>query len=253
MTSLFDRYLQESDAFSAKNKTPELTRATRCLKLTLIGANVLFLIFACVLMGVGSVAYNHSVGPLAGTEIPVGIIVLGVFIMFLSFIGCFGAWKESRLFLGCYFFFLLMLTILLFAVGLGVYSKREEAAYYMRDGWVSAPNDVRVSFQNALSCCGLEYDSLAKNLTYMGFPCPQPPNVKIDPTTNLPTACLGELTNLFSSSMQTVGGTGVAFAVIMFLGMIFVCVLMRGIRQKSIREQEAVEDTTGPQSLDASV
>jgi len=250
MTSLFDRYLQESDAFSAKNKTPELTRATRCLKLTLIAANVLFLIFACVLMGVGSVAYNHSVGPLAGTEIPVGIVVLGVFIMFLSFIGCFGAWKESRIFLGCYFFFLMVLTILLFAVGLGVYSKREEAAYYMSEGWKTSPNDVRVSFQNALGCCGLEF--VNNNFTYPGIPCPT--NPRLNASTNQAIPCLFELTDLFASSMQTVGGTGVAFAVIMFLGMIFVCVLMRGIRQKSLREQEAtVDDTTGPQSLDASV
>jgi len=252
MTSLFDRYLQESDAFSAKNKTPELTRATRCLKLTLIGANVLFLIFACVLMGVGSVAFNHSVGPLAGTEIPVGIIVLGVFIMFLSFIGCFGAWKESRLFLGCYFFFLLLLTILLFAVGLGVYSKREEAAYYMSQGWMAAPNDVRVSFQNALGCCGLEF--YITNYTYMGYPCPPLSMSVLNISTNLAVPCLSQLTDLFTSSMTTLGGTGVAFAVIMFLGMIFVCVLMKGIRQKSLREQESnVDDTTGPQSLDASV
>jgi len=248
MTSLFDRYLQESDAFSAKNRTPELTRATRCLKLTLIGANILFLIFACVLMGVGSVAYNHSVGPLAGTEIPMGIVVLGVFIMFLSFIGCFGAWKESRLFLGCYFFFLLLLTILLFAVGLAVYSKKEEAAYYMSDGWMVSPNDVRVSFENTLSCCGL----YTFNDTWAGQPCPT--NLKLNVTTNQPVACLGELTSLFASSMQTVGGTGVAFAVLMFLGMVFVCVLMRGIRQKGIREQENnAIDETGPQSLDASV
>jgi hypothetical protein len=250
MTSLFDRYLQESDAFAAKNKTPELTRATRCLKLTLIGANVLFLIFACVLMGVGSVAYTHSVGPLAGTEIPMGIVTLGVFIMFLSFIGCFGAWRESRLFLGCYFFFLMLLTILLFAVGLGVYSKREEAGYYMIIGWTESPNDVRVSFQNQLMCCGL----ITFNDTLAGHPCPE--KLKMNDTTHEPVACLAELTDLFRASMQNVGGTGVAFAVLMFLGMIFVCVLMRGIRQKSLKEQDnigAVEDSTNPQSLDASV
>jgi len=250
MTSLFDRYLQESDAFAAKNRTPELTRATRCLKLTLIGANVLFLIFACVLMGVGSVAYNHSVGPLSGTEIPVGIVVLGVFIMFLAFIGCFGAWRESRLFLGCYFFFLMLLTILLFAVGLGVYSKREEAGYYMMIGWMNSPNDVRVSFQNQLMCCGLDIF----NDSWSGRPCPD--KLKFNDSSQTGAACLPELTSLFRDSMQNVGGTGVAFAVLMFLGMIFVCVLMRGIRQKSLKDQDnigAVEDSTNPQSLDASV
>jgi len=241
MTSLFDRYLQESDAFSAKNKTPELTRATRCLKLTLIAANLLFLIFSCVLMGVGSYALNHSVGPLAGTEIPAGIIVLGVFIMFLSFSGCFGAWKESRFFLGCYFFFLFLLTVLLFAVGLAVYSKREEAGYYMREGFINSPNDVRVSFQNQFQCCGIEMF----NDSFAGQPCPL--IIKLNGSAPIP--CLGELTSVFASSMQTVGGTGVAFAVLMFLGMVFVCVLIRGIRQKSLREKE-FDETTNPSAID---
>jgi len=247
MTSLFDRYLQESDAFSAKHRTPELTRATRCLKLTLIAANILFLIFACVLMGVGSYALNHSVGPLAGTEIPMGIVVLGIFIMFLSWMGCFGAWRESRFFLGLYFLFLLLLTILLFAVGLAVYSYKEQAGAYMQQGWISAPNSVRVTFQNQLQCCGL----IQFNDTNAGRPCPT--LLQLNQTTLVPLPCLPILTTLFANSMQTVGGTGVAFAVIMFLGMVFVCVLMRGIRQKGLREQEMAEDTTNPQSLDASV
>jgi len=249
MTSLFDRYLQEADAFATKNKTPELTRATRCLKVTLIGANVLFLIFSCVLMGVGSVAMKQSVGPISGTEIPMGVIVLGIFIMFLSFVGCFGAWRESRWFLGIYFLCLMLLTILLFAVGLAVYSKREEAGAYMREGWTLAPNDVRVSFQNQLHCCGL----ITPNDTLAGTPCP---NVILPNGTDFAT-CLPLMADLFRDSMQQLGGVAVAFAVLMFLGMIFVCVLMRGIRQKSAKEAEnQVDDTAMPgpgPAFDASV
>jgi hypothetical protein len=250
MTSLFDRYLQESDAFAAKNKTPELTRATRCLKVTLIGANILFLIFSIVLMAVGTVASNQSVGPLSGTEIPTGIVVLGVFILILSLIGCLGAWKESRIFLGCYFFFLLLLTILLFAVGLAVYSKREQAGAYMLDGWTLAPNNVRVTFQKQLKCCGL----LTFNDSLAGIPCPD--EVLVNATDGSQVACLPLMTNLFRDSMQQLGGVAVAFAVLMFLGMVFVCVLMRGIRQKSAKDAEnPVDDTTtGPSGFnDASV
>jgi len=218
-------------------------------EVTLIGANILFLIFACVLMGVGSVALNGSVGGLSGTEIPAGVIVLGVFIMFLSFIGCFGAWKESRLFLGCYFFFLMVLTILLFAVGLAVYSKREEAGAYMYDGWVLAPQDVRISFQNQLGCCGL----VTFNDTLAGLPCPIA--LQLNSSTGNYAACLPLMTSLFRDSMQQLGGVAVAFAVLMFLGMIFVCVLMRGIRQKSAKEAEnTVDDTAHPgPAFDASV
>jgi len=165
MTSLFDRYLQESDAFA--KKTPELTRLQRCLKIVLITINVVFLTLACALIGVGSYAYNHNVGPLTGATIPLGIIVLGVFIMFLSFLGCVGACRESRLFLGCYFFFLLLFTILLLAVGIGVYSQEQQAGWYISQGWANANAGVRGSFQNAFSCCGLtSYTDQAS------MPCP---------------------------------------------------------------------------------
>jgi len=266
MTSLFDRYLQESDAFA--KKTPELTKAQRCLKFFLVTINVIFLIFACALMGIGSVAYNHNVGPLTGATIPVGIIVLGVFIMFLSFLGCIGAYRESRGFLGCYFFFLLLFTVILLAVGIGVYSQQQQAGWYITQGWTSANNDIRVSFQNAFYCCGL---NSFNNLN--GIPCPSctasPLNATCTPCgtlvfanttngtgvctlstsssgnctlcplapvcnscTNQPS-CYQPLVNAFNNSFQTMGAVGVALAVIMLVGMIFVCVLIRGIRAKS--------------------
>jgi len=247
MTSLFDRYLQESDAFSAKNKTPELSRAQRCFKTTLVAFNVLFLIFACVLMGVGSVAYNHNVGPLVGSTIPVGIIVLGVFIMFLSFIGCIGAYRESRMFLGCYFLFLLLFTVLLLAVGIGVYAKREEAGAYIEQGWRGASNDVRVSFQNGFQCCGL----FTYNDTLAGSPCP---------TGNITQGCDNILISTFNNSYNTMGAVGVAFAILMLIGMCFVCVLMRTIRARAERGDSenlhSGEDSSNPAvaaSVDTSV
>lgn len=38
-------------------------------------------------------------GGLAGETLPTGIIVLGVFIILVGFVGCFAAYRESRLFL----------------------------------------------------------------------------------------------------------------------------------------------------------
>jgi len=270
MTSLFDRYLQESDAFA--KKTPELTKLQRCLKSFLITINVIFLIFACALIGIGSVAYNHNVGPLTGATIPQGIIALGVFIMLLSLFGIFGAYRESRLFLGCYFFFLLIFTVLLLAVGIGVYSQQQQAGWYITQGWQSANDGVRMSFQNAFYCCGLT--SWTDNpgstcptcttgtnttctpcpiyypgtngsapfcvpCTTIGVPCPNQnctlcPNITAicNPCANQ-TGCYQTLVNTFNNSYQTMGAVSIALAVLMFFGMVFVCILIRGIRAKS--------------------
>jgi len=255
MTSLFDRYLQESDAFSAKNKTPELSRAQRLLKMFLVGVNVVFLIFACVLMGVGSVAYTRNVGPIAGQTIPQGIIAMGVFIMFLSFTGCFGAWRENRLALGCYFFFLLLFTILLLAIGIGVIAKKDEAGYYMGQGWESASNDVRASLQNSFSCCGL----YTFNDTWTAFPPYQCPsltsgngNPPCSPNPNQ-CPCYNLLVSAFNKSYNDLGATGVSFAVFMFVGMVAVCYLTRAIRLKAeasgdTEKIDSGEDSSAPTS-----
>jgi hypothetical protein len=53
-----------------------------------------------VLCGVGAYALQSKAGLLAGETLPQGIIVLGVFIILISFLGCLAAFKESRCFLG---------------------------------------------------------------------------------------------------------------------------------------------------------
>jgi len=233
MTSLFDRYLQESDAFSAKTKTPELSRSHRMLKMFLMSVNFVFLIFACALIGVGSVAFYKNVGVLAGQTIPQGIIALGVFIMILSFFGCIGAWKENRLLLGCYFLFLFIFTILLLAVGIGVMSKKDEAGWYMSEGWKRASLDVRASFQNGLGCCGLEIWNVTSAYPFADCPITIPAPAVNQSWGTVQGPCLDQLVSAFNKSYSDLGGLGIAFAVIMFLGMVAVCYLTRAIRAKA--------------------
>jgi hypothetical protein len=68
--------------------------------MTLVVANIVFLIFGSVLCAVGGYASTSKAGALAGETLPHGIIALGVFIILLSLLGCLAAFKESRLFLG---------------------------------------------------------------------------------------------------------------------------------------------------------
>jgi len=256
--SLFDRYLQESDAFSSKNKTPELSRATKCLKLTLIGSNILFLIFACVLMGVGSVAYNSGVGPLTGASIPIGIIVLGVFIMFLSFLGLWGAWRESKNLLGCYWFWLFLLTLLLLAVGIGVYSQKQQAGYYIEQGWLTTTPDVQQTFQNTFSCCGLYLFNdtyTPRSFRGQGYSCP---TGSYTSTTSGNTTfisngqpCLPVMSQAFQNNFSKLGATGVSFAVLMLLYLVIACVLLQSIRKRSATEEalHTGEDSSAPPAV----
>ena len=46
--------------------------------------------------------------------------------------------------------------------------------------------------------------------------------------------CTPILINSFQSNFNTAGGCGIAFAVIMFVGLAFTCYLMRGIKDKGM-------------------
>jgi hypothetical protein len=225
MTSLFDRYLEQNDAFAGRGK-PELGKAHYCLKIVLVAINVVFLIFGCVLMGVGSYAYNnHSLGTITGATLPLGIVTLGVFIMFLSFLGWCSAWRESRIFLGIYFFFLVLMTFLLLCVGSAVYAKKNEARSYIDSGWQGAPDDVRASLQGTFGCCGLNYwnDSFAVQ------PCPAGPDIVAN------ISCGDTIADQFYKQFNTVGTCGIVFAVLMTVCVTFVCCLIRGIRLKNAK------------------
>ncbi len=187
-------------------------------------------------MAVGSYALNNQVGALAGQTIPTGLIVLGVFIMLLALVGGVAAWRESRVFLGCYFIFLLIFTIILFAVGIAVYVKKNDSASLIIEAWNDSPPDVRQSLSAYVGCCGLNKfnDSLPNY-----YQCVPPFNVR----SNTP-ACLPMMVDIFNHSFTTAGACGIAFSVIMLAGLVFVCYLMTGIRRKQ-NENDIAKLRTG--------
>jgi hypothetical protein len=62
-----------------------------------------------------------------------------------------------------YFAFLLLFVIILMAVGIAVYVKKDSAGDYMTAGWCAATPAVIADLQVYFTCCGLKYfnDSLA--------------------------------------------------------------------------------------------
>jgi len=241
MSAIFDRSaFYDGDLYSTKNSTPALSQSQGCFKWTLLAANLLFLIFAVILMAVGAYALNNPVGALSGQTIPNGIIAMGVFIMLVALLGGLAAWLESRGFLGLYFVVLAVLTIILFAVGIAVYVEQNNAATYIDSGWRGANRDFKISLQIAFNCCGLknynDSDALGSQ------PCPGFPWGTTPPPSQVGTidvGCEPALISAFTSSMTTAGGCGIGFAVVMMVGMAFVCFLMDGIKKKRLEQDLA--------------
>lgn len=231
MAGIFDRKsFYEGDQYNAEAGKPKLNHGQMCFKYSLLAVNIIFLIFGAVLMGVGSYALNNQIGALTGATIPTGLIVLGVFIMLLAMLGAMSAWRENRAFLGIYFFFLLIFTIILFAVGIAVYVKKDDAQSLLNTAWVDSPNDVRASLQAYVECCGLYRfnDSLAAQPCAVAYTEP----------------CMPKMVKIFNDSFKTAGACGIAFSIIMLAGLAFVCYLMSGIRRKK-DEQDIAKLRTG--------
>ena len=175
-----------------------------------------------------------QIGALSGQTLPIGIAVLGVFILLLSLLGGVAAYKESRAFLLVYFLFLLLLTLVLFFVGIAVYVERNNAATYITQGWATASPDLRQSLEQIFACCGCCSSSYVQiNATStQDYPC-----VIADPA--LQQGCLSVFTSYFQQYYVTAGGCGIGFAVVMFAGMLVVCFLMQGIKQKRAEQDLA--------------
>jgi hypothetical protein len=190
-----------------------------------------------------------------------GIIVVGVFILLLSFVGYLSAWKEFRIGLGLvcteeersrtatnaggtqwlihacfalsgqYFFFIAIITVILFAVGVAVYVKRNQASVYISQAWISGSLDTRAALQIAFYCCGLVNfnDSLTmdNNPPVYRSPCDQP-----GPT----QPCQDLMVASFQNNFQTAGACGIAFSIIMLVSLAITAYLMVGIRESAVNK-----------------
>jgi hypothetical protein len=74
--NIFNRFDASMDIYQKKKATPQLHKAYLIFRVVLLIANLAFLIFGCVLIGVGSYALNGNVASLSGQTLPAGLIVM---------------------------------------------------------------------------------------------------------------------------------------------------------------------------------
>ncbi|KAK4472268.1 hypothetical protein MN116_002661 [Schistosoma mekongi] len=138
----------------------------RCLKSCVFVLNIICLLCSLVLIGAGAYvevkfsqygANLHKVWQAA----PIAIIVVGVIILIVSFLGCCGAIKENVCMLYMYAFFLIVLLIaeLVAAIVAVVYKDKIDAEVdTLMTGALDHPNEEITAFmdliQSSFHCCG---------------------------------------------------------------------------------------------------
>jgi len=175
--------------------------------------------------------YAQTSGNLFGIitiSIPIGLIVLGVAVTLISFFGCCGAVKESRLLLGLFVFVLLILMACQIGVGIGAYIWRGHIPNEIQTAWAKVDNSTRASFQQEFTCCGFY------NISDLpALPCPTNATIGCEP--KLKSEIQNKLDIVFWSAIVIGSVQLISF----FLSSILICAIPSDDEQKRALLEEA--------------
>jgi len=193
----------------------QLSCGLQVSKKILIGINVFFLIFGAIIIGLGAYTMAGDTGIYYSKSLPTAIVVLGCFILVLSFFGCFGAMKENRVLLLIYAVILLILFLCLLIVACVILADKAKVDSFLGDTWSSASPQTKAQLQSDFTCCGF----YSYNDTFAVLPCP----------TGSTTGCLPTLENSLNSKLSLLGGFGIFIAFVQLFGVVLALILRAGI------------------------
>jgi len=201
------------------NTSDILPNTPRYLKVPLIFFNSILWILGIILIALGGYVLSQldNLSEITSITIPSGLIVLGVFILILTVVGCVVAYKEKLVGLIFFTIFMLILLICLIGVGGGAFAYRSKAATPLQQAWGAASNSQRNLAQNYFACCGWERDSV-------NVPSQPGSNCVLNSTShqylNSPP-CGTIIVNFVQKNLYIAGAAGVAIGVIEFISMLF--------------------------------
>lgn len=224
----------------------------KCVKYLLFFFNLLFWLSGCLILAVSIyLRVGKGGNQITDQYFPAVnlMIAIGTIIMVLGFLGCCGAYRESRCMLLLFFIFLLIIFILLVAAGIaGAVSQNK-----MED-WVNKqlkamlplanqPDTVKSDLKNLqkdLKCCGLVNgktdwspdpfpESCRCNVTRSPTPVP---GAECGSEGYYSTPCSTRIVNLMKENMVIVLGIAFGIAVLLIFGLAFSMALYCQISKK---------------------
>ncbi|KAH8282586.1 hypothetical protein KR054_008566 [Drosophila jambulina] len=236
-----------------------LTGSANAVKYTLFGFNLIFLITGIILIavgaGVGAVYTGYELF-LAGKffSIPTFLIVIGAFIIVITFFGCWGALKENYCLVLSFSIMLAIIFILELAAGISGYVLRNDASELIKKSLTASMADYNSLQQNPTTklwddvqrdfdCCGVEsFGDWKTSLgdTNLPLSCCSIPVGTVgtfscttavsSAATRHPNGCLDGFSNYIAAHAVSLGAAGVVIAILQFFGVIFACYIAREIK-----------------------
>lgn len=172
---------------------------------------------------------------------PVAIVVLGVFVFVLAFLGCCGAIRENYHMIMAFSVLLTIILICELGAAIAAYAYRSKIEYAIREeatksieNYYSNNDTQRLwdDIQSNLHCCGANSTADYKDKLPSSC-CPEKPascTSGLAYTTN----CIDVLLEKFNSKIVYVGVTGIIICFIEVIGIVFGCCLAKAIRKYEV-------------------
>uniref|UniRef100_A0A9J7XR59 Tetraspanin n=1 Tax=Cyprinus carpio carpio TaxID=630221 RepID=A0A9J7XR59_CYPCA len=234
-----------------------VTGCSQCIKYMLFFLNFIFWLAGGVILAVGlwlrhdSQTSNLLMLQFEGNQAPgtfhisvYVLIAIGAVMMFVGFLGCYGAIQESQCLLGTFFTCLVILFACEVAAGLWGFINRDtistELINFYDAAYIKAVDPVDTSsrpaaskvlevFHNSLNCCG-KGDENPLFKTVQTSLCTEK-TLQLDPViSQVSSSCHTKIRELFTEKLHIIGLAALVIAVIMVFEMIFTMVLCCAIR-----------------------
>jgi len=235
-----------------KNK---LTGCAVPFRTVLLILNGLFMLIAIGLIALSIAAFVefHTYSAIISTEIPIGLLLVAILMLFVATIGFCGTLKNNRCMLMIYFSILVVMMVGQFLVAyFSISSKQADVVVpLLRKGWTAEVNhpDTLNFFQATFCCCGFMNDTDmpaagCANSTVIVYSDSNSDkqiscSLSSTPTPNGPWPGCGEkLQEVWSKKLNLITGISITVGCLEAVAVAFSCILFCCISCCSYEEEE---------------
>ncbi|XP_075898610.1 CD63 antigen [Nelusetta ayraudi] len=181
---------------------------------------------------------------------PIVLIGVGVVIFFIAFFGCCGAWKENYCMVTMFAVLLSLIIIVEIGAAIAGYVFRNKLSTVVQDSlteMISSYKNGSAEFKETVDkmqmdmhCCGVNSSADWRNFTPTGNSVPDScclnvttscgSNAMLDASKVYQKGCHDAVVELLKKNLQWVIVAALVIAFLQIMGIVFACLLMRGIR-----------------------
>jgi len=227
----------------------------KCVKFLLFFFNFIFWLCGLALIVVGILVQinlhkTFMIRDPSASGAPIVLIGIGVVIFFIAFFGCCGAWKENYCMVTTFAILISLIIIVEIAAAIAGYIFRNKISNVVQDSlteMITNYNNSTEDFKKAvdnlqedLKCCGVNSSADWKNYRPNGNSVPDSCCVNVTTGCGIGTmtdaakvhqkGCQDAVEALLKKHIQWVIVAALVIAFLQIMGIVFSCVLMRGIR-----------------------